>query len=283
MVAPLVDGEEVIGGIEIIDQRRTVRDGAAWSDTDLRLLVLIAAQAASAIALARRRSEQASRDRLASIGRMLAGLLHDLKTPMTIISGYAQLMAASDDSAQRETYVEQVQRQFDLMAGMTREVLAFARGDTDLVVRKVYVNRFAEELQTQLVASTAGRGIDVTVDPRYDGVAYFDEQKLLRVLHNLARNAADAMPDGGKLRVVVDKADGELLWTVQDTGPGIPAEMRGRLFELFATGKKGGTGLGLAIVKKIVDDHHGSVAWESGASGTTFTIRLPMKRGAERD
>src|SRR6185436_18058097 len=133
MVAPLIEGDDVIGGIEIIDQRRAARDGdGPWGDDDLKLLVLIAAQTAGAISLAHRRSEQSNRDRLASIGRMLAGLLHDLKTPMTIISGYAQLMAASDDGGQRDKYVEQIQRQFDLMAGMTREVLAFARGDTDL-------------------------------------------------------------------------------------------------------------------------------------------------------
>ncbi len=284
MVAPLVDGEDVMGGIEIIDQRRTVRDGeASWSDDDLKLLVLIAAQAASAIGLARRRSEQSNRDRLASIGRMLAGLLHDLKTPMTIISGYAQLMAASDESQQRETYVEQIQRQFDLMAGMTREVLAFARGDTDLVVRKVYVNRYTEELATQLGAATAGRGIDFEIEARFDGVAYFDEQKLLRVFHNLTRNAVEAMPEGGKLRVSVDKVGDQLMWTVSDTGPGIPPELRGRLFELFSTGKKGGTGLGLAIVKKVVDDHNGTIAVESGPAGTTFIIRIPLNRSVDTD
>src|SRR5512143_1001729 len=284
MVAPLVDGEDVIGGIEIIDQRRQVRDGeAAWGEEDLKLLVLIASQAASAIGLARRRSEQSNRDRLASIGRMLAGLLHDLKTPMTIISGYAQLMAASDESQQRETYVEQIQRQFDLMAGMTREVLAFARGDTDLVVRKVYVNRYTEELATQLGAATAGRSIDFEVEARFDGVAYFDEQKFLRVFHNLARNAVEAMPEGGKLRVTVDKQGDQLVWTVTDSGPGIPPELRGRLFELFATGKKGGTGLGLAIVKKIVDDHHGTIACESGSTGTTFIIRIPLQRPTDGD
>jgi signal transduction histidine kinase/putative methionine-R-sulfoxide reductase with GAF domain len=284
MVAPLVDGEDVIGGIEIIDQRRTVRDGdGPWSEEDLKLLVLIAAQAASAIGLARRRSEQSNRDRLASIGRMLAGLLHDLKTPMTIISGYAQLMAASDDGVQREQYVEQIQRQFDLMAGMTREVLAFARGDTDLVVRKVYVNRYTDELNTQLTAATAGRSIDFEVIPNYDGIAYFDEQKLLRVFHNLARNAVEAMPMGGKLRLQVDKVGEQLQWTVSDTGPGIPPELRGRLFELFATGKKGGTGLGLAIVKKVVDDHHGTIAVESGSTGTTFVIKLPLARPTDGD
>ena len=284
MVAPLVDGEDVIGGIEIIDQRRTMRDGdGPWAEEDLKLLVLIAAQAASAIGLARRRSEQSNRDRLASIGRMLAGLLHDLKTPMTIISGYAQLMAASDDAVQRDQYVDQIQRQFDLMAGMTREVLAFARGDADLVVRKVYVNRFTEELTTQLGAAVAGRSIDFEVEARYDGLAYFDEQKLLRVFHNLARNAVEAMPEGGKLKVQVDKVGEQLQWTVSDSGPGIPQELRGRLFELFATGKKGGTGLGLAIVKRTVDDHHGTIAVESGTTGTTFVIRLPMQRPTDGD
>lgn len=282
MVAPLIEGDDVIGGIEIIDQRRAARDGdGPWGDEDLKLLVLIAAQTAGAISLARRRSEQSNRDRLASIGRMLAGLLHDLKTPMTIISGYAQLMAASDEGAQREKYVEQIQRQFALMAGMTREVLAFARGDTDLVVRKVYVNKFAEELTTQLGAAVAGREIDLAVEARYDGIAYFDEQKLMRVFHNLTSNAVEAMPSGGQLRVTIDREGDDLVWTVRDTGPGIPAQVHARLFELFATGRKGGTGLGLAIVKRIVDDHKGTIRCDTGPTGTTFTIRIPAQRTPE--
>ncbi|MEP6864154.1 MAG: GAF domain-containing protein [Deltaproteobacteria bacterium] len=283
MVAPLVDGEEVMGAVEIIDQRKKTREGSQWSEVDLKLLVLIASQAASAIAFARQRNEQSKTDRLASIGRMLAGLLHDLKTPMTIISGYGQLMAASDDAAQREAYVEQIQRQFDLMAGMTREVLAFARGDTDLVVRKVYMNRYVEELATQLGAATAGRNIDFALDAKYDGIAYFDEQKLLRVFHNLTRNAVEAMPEGGRLTVTVDKLDDSLIWSVRDSGPGIPAELQGRLFELFSTGRKGGTGLGLAIVKKILDDHHGTIAVETGSTGTNFVLKLPLQRPTDGD
>jgi signal transduction histidine kinase/putative methionine-R-sulfoxide reductase with GAF domain len=282
LVAPLIEGDDVIGGIEIVDQRRSARDGdGPWNTDDLKLLVLIAAQTANAIGLARRRSEQSNRDRLASIGRMLAGLLHDLRTPMTIISGYAQLMAAMDDATQREKYVEQIQRQFDLMAGMTREVLAFARGATDLVVRRVYLNRFGEELATQLGVAVAGRGIELHVDVRYDGVAYFDEQKLMRVFHNLTSNAIEAMPDGGQLRVEIAREGDELVWTVQDTGSGIPAQVRGRLFELFATGRKGGTGLGLAIVKKIIDDHHGTIRPDTGPSGTTFVIRMPVSRSTD--
>ncbi len=283
LVAPLVDGEDVIGGIEIIDQRRGARDREnAWGEEDLKLLVLIAAQAANAIGMARRRNEQSNQDRLTSIGRMLAGLLHDLKTPMTIISGYAQLMATADEAETREKYVDQIQRQFDLMAGMTREVLAFARGDSDLLIRKVYINKYSEELATQLGAAVAGRGIDFELDARYDGIAYFDEQKLMRVFHNLTSNAVEAMPEGGRLKVRIEKQDDQLVWTVTDNGPGIPAVVRGRLFELFATGRKGGTGLGLAIVKKVVDDHHGTIQCDSSPDGTTFVIRLPAGRPTTR-
>lgn len=283
MVAPLVDGEEVMGAVEIIDQRKKMREGSQWTEVDLKLLVLIASQAASAIGFARQRNEQSKTERLASIGRMLAGLLHDLKTPMTIISGYGQLMAASDDPSQREAYVEQIQRQFDLMASMTREILAFARGDADLVVRKVYMNKYVEELATQLHAAVAGRNIEFKVDAKYDGIAFFDEQKLLRVFHNLARNAVEAMPEGGTLVLGVEKAGDQLMWSMKDSGPGIPAELRGRLFELFATGRTGGTGMGLAIVKKILDDHHGTIAVETGTTGTNFVLKLPLQRAQDVD
>ncbi|MCE9571640.1 MAG: GAF domain-containing sensor histidine kinase [Deltaproteobacteria bacterium] len=284
MAAPLIDNDEALGGIEILDKL----DDDGFDAADLQVLVLIAGQVAKAIGVARSRSEQSNKDRLASIGRMLAGVLHDLKTPMTIISGYAQLMAHCEETPQREAYVEQILRQFDIMSGMTREVLAFARGDADIFIRKVYLHRFLEEVVQQLRHSLAGRGVELTMDARYDGTAFFDEQKLMRVIHNLARNAADAMPGGGKFRVTTglepDAAgsldDGWVVFEIADDGPGIPAEVQSRLFELFATGKKGGTGLGLAIVKKIVDDHGGSITCDSGPAGTTFRIRLPRKRAA---
>lgn len=281
MVAPLIDDEAVIGGIEIIDQRRTVRDGPPWTDADLKLLVMIAARAANAIGFASRRNERSKSDRLATIGRMMAGLLHDLKTPMTIISGYGQLMAASNDARQRRGYAEQIQRQFDLLAGLTREVMAFARGATDLVMRKVYVNRFAEELTTQLEAATKGRKIDLHVDATYREVAYFDEHKMLRVFHNLVRNAVEAMPNGGQITIAIEQVDAELVFSVRDSGPGIPPDLRDRMFELFATGRKEGTGLGLAIVKKVMDDHRGTIDVESSSAGTTFILKLPVQRSGD--
>jgi signal transduction histidine kinase len=273
IAAPVISGDTVVGGIEVVDRR----GGAPFEDADLKLLTLIAGRVGQAIALARSRDEHRDQDRLASIGRLMAGVLHDLKTPMTVISGYAQLMAQCEDAAQREKYVDSILRQFDIMSGMTREVLQFARGDRELMVRKVYLHRFVEEVVTQLRHAFAGRPIEIEVELGFDGATHFDEQKMLRVLHNLARNAADAMPGGGHFWLRTRLEGDQLVLEAADDGPGIPAAVRGRLFELFASGTKSGTGLGLAIVKKIVDDHGGTITCDTGPSGTTFTIRIPHR------
>jgi signal transduction histidine kinase len=273
IAAPVISGDTVVGGIEVLDRS----GGHAFDDADLKLLVLIAGQVGQAIALAHSRDERRDQDRLASIGRLMAGVLHDLKTPMTVISGYAQLMAACEDAAQREKYVDSILRQFDIMSGMTRDVLQFARGDRELMVRKVYLHKFVEEVVTQLRHAFAGRPIEIGVELGFDGATHFDEQKMLRVLHNLARNAADAMPAGGHFWLRTRLEGDQLVIEAADDGPGIPANVQARLFEMFASSKQGGTGLGLAIVKKIVDDHGGTISCDTGPGGTTFTIRIPHR------
>ena len=286
IAAPLWAGDEVLGAIELVDKRQdtgvnpvTDAEAEGFSEGDLKLLTLIAGQASRAIQLAKVRHDRDNQNRLAAIGQMLASVLHDLKTPMTIISGYAQLMAQMQDHRQREQYVDQILRQFDLMSGMTREVLAFARGETNVLVRKVYLHRFLDEVMTQLGHALAGRNIALVLDASYTGVAYFDEQAMLRLIHNLARNAADAMPSGGEFRIATRIDGPHLVLEFGDSGPGIPPELEGRLFELFATAKPGGTGLGLAICKKIVDEHQGDISCESAPGrGTLFRVKLPKGR-----
>src|SRR4029078_11752080 len=106
--------------------------------------------------ISRAREERLHSDRLASIGQMMSGVLHDLKTPMTIVSGYAQLMAGCDDGEQRGHYAELILKQFDLMSSMTREVLQFARGESQLLVRKVYLQKWIPEVRAQLERQVAG-------------------------------------------------------------------------------------------------------------------------------
>jgi signal transduction histidine kinase len=132
-----------------------------------------------------------------------------------------------------------------------------------------------EQLQTQL----ARLGVELVIDLQDRGTARFDEGKITRVIHNLARNASEAMADkGGKLTIKVTRAkDNTLVVTFSDTGPGIPKEIEHRLFQSFVTsGKKGGTGLGLAITKRIAEEHGGTIAVRSSSRGATFTLKLPQ-------
>jgi signal transduction histidine kinase len=143
----------------------------------------------------------------------------------------------------------------------------------------VYLHKFFEELADQLKLELAQRDVRLELVLRDRGVAHFDEEKMQRVFHNLARNATEAIGDeGGICRLEVDRSDdGNLVLTFSDDGPGVSEEMRGRLFESFTThGKQGGTGLGLAIVQSIVEDHGGSVSVDSEPGRTSFMIVLPQ-------
>jgi len=281
LLAPRTSDDDeplTLGAIELVNKQTST--GGGFDDGDLRLLTLIAGQVSRAIIIARNREERLHSERLASIGQMMSGVLHDLKTPMTIVSGYAQLMASSDDAAQRNHYAELILKQFDLMSSMTRELLQFARGESEVLIRKVYLQKWLPEVRAQLEREFAGKKIDLVVEDRYKGAAMFDENKMFRVIHNLARNAAQAMEGRGTFRIIIDTDGPELTMSFADTGPGIPEAMAGRVFEAFATaGKRDGTGLGLAIVKKIVEEHQGRVGYDSTRGvGTTFRVALPLAR-----
>jgi signal transduction histidine kinase/putative methionine-R-sulfoxide reductase with GAF domain len=280
LVVPL-EGEHgaPMGAIAIYNKR-----GAhAFSAEDRELLKLIAANASTAIRLQLSRDSLEREQRLTTIGRLLSSVIHDLKTPLTVIRSYVQLMEGSASNAERKKFAELILRQFEHIGAMQREVLEFARGEKRILLRKVYVQQFFDDVRDQLESDLAKRGIELVVDIQEKGTARFDEGKILRAVHNLARNAAEAMAGvgGGKfvIKVTRDKADRALVVTFSDTGPGIPKEIEHRLFQSFVTsGKRGGTGLGLAIVKKIVDEHGGSISVQSSSRGATFKLRIPQPK-----
>jgi signal transduction histidine kinase/putative methionine-R-sulfoxide reductase with GAF domain len=268
------DGD-LIGAIALYNKD----DARGFTPDDMNLLRLIAANVSTAVQLFRSRVAQERAERLTTIGRLLSGVIHDLKTPMTVISGYVQLMVAADDPKVRGEYSELVLRQFDFIQQMQREVLEFARGERTILIRRVYLQHFMRGFEQSLQHELEGTPVGLRVDVDDRGVARFDEGKITRALHNLVRNALEAMGEkGGKLTVRVRREGGAVIFSVADTGPGIPKEIQGRLFESFVTaGKKGGTGLGLAIVKKIVDEHGGTLDVITSHKGTTFSFTLPQK------
>jgi len=277
LCVPLLGQDGTLGAVELLNKV----GGRDFDQEDRTLLTLVASRIAHAIHLDRAKQEKEVQSRLASIGQALSSLVHDLRTPLTIISGYAQLITEAEDRAQRTEFAESIVKQTAVLTAMTQEVLAFARGESHVLIRKVYLNRFLKDMEEHLRHLLTGREIALEVDASYTAEAFFDEPKMRRVFHNLARNAAEAMPNGGTFTCKVDREAGNLIFTFSDTGTGIPEEMEGKVFKPFATaGKENGTGLGLAIVQRIVREHDGLIDYHSQAGeGTTFSITLPAERG----
>ncbi|HYP98026.1 MAG TPA: GAF domain-containing protein [Polyangiaceae bacterium] len=274
LAVPLEGESSPLGAIGLFSHE----DNGAFDDADTSLLRLVSANVSTAVRLFNANRSRERSQRLTSIGRLLSQVIHDFKSPMSVISGYAQLMADSDDRKVRAEYSEEILKQFDLLAAMQREVLEFARGEKTVFVRKVYLNKFFADVRRQLELEISGKPVELSFQVDTKLVARFDEGRLARVIHNLARNAIEAMGDAGGALTIGARMDGQdlLIW-VQDTGPGIPAAIEGQLFQSFVTmGKAGGTGLGLAIVKKIVEEHGGTVSVTSSSAGATFELRLPQ-------
>jgi signal transduction histidine kinase len=276
-IAVSLEGEDEapIGAMALYNSRKP----RGFTKDDRALLRLVSANASTAVRLFRSRIEREQSERLTSIGRLLSGVMHDMRTPLTVISGYVQLMSAAPDAATREEHARLILKQFDVISAMQREVLEFARGERSILVRKVYLTKFFGDIEKQLLQELAGTDVTLSLELEDRGTARFDEAKMTRLLHNLVRNALEAMRPGGGGKVTIRawRDGGDLVVSVADTGKGIPKEIEGRLFQSFVTaGKRGGTGLGLAIVKKIVDEHAGSIQVESSDKGARFTVRLPQ-------
>lgn len=270
---PISHAGERLGCLELINC-----DHGAFDEDEVRILGMIAGRIALSLVLAQALEEEQKAERLAAIGQMLSSVVHDLKTPLTIINGYAQLMAKDATPETRAHYKQLIKNQVEDIKSMITELLAFARGESKVLMRKAFVKPFLDDITEQLSEEFVDSPVNLVVDAAYRGTVRMDSGKMKRVITNLARNAREAMPAGGTFRISVEELDGQVRFSFADDGPGLPEALEGRLFEPFATfGKRNGTGLGLAIVKKIVEEHQGSIAVESApGQGTTFRILLPI-------
>ncbi|HEX6202984.1 MAG TPA: ATP-binding protein [Thermoanaerobaculia bacterium] len=218
-------------------------------------------------------------DRLAALGVMAAGVAHEVNTPLTGISSYAQmLLADTPEDDPRHLLLRKVERQTFRAARIVNNLLDFARsrqGEQGPMDLAAVVGDCLDLLRERLVA----RGVRVEWNPPADGaVVVGDAGELQQVVANLVINAHDAMPDGGTLTVELARDGGRLRLAVADTGVGIPPDLLPHVFEPFVTTKlgHGGTGLGLAISHDIVRHHGGELTVESEPGrGARFTLTLP--------
>lgn len=273
LCVPINSGATTIGALELLNKK------GGFDETDERLTTLLAAQAGRAIQAQKARVEGERKARMAAIGQMLSSVIHDLRTPLTVISGYADLIADESDTNVRKEMSEVIHQQLEHLKAMTAETLSFAKGERNILLKKVYFQQFVKEVSPLLDQTFKDTKVELKLSINYTGVARFDENKIKRVIFNIARNAIEAMPKGGRFTFGIDRDGKDVVLSFADNGPGIPPEIADKLFGSFVTArKKNGTGLGLAIVKTIAEEHGGEANCKSKpGKGTTFEVRFPAR------
>jgi signal transduction histidine kinase len=212
-------------------------------------------------------------EKLAGIGRLAAGVAHEINNPLAVILGYARLLlrraegGVADDLRVIEDETVRAKLIVDGLLELSRP-LGTSPEPTDL-------RALADEVVARLGEAKALEGVAVTVTGAGSATAH--PQKLRQVLLNLVKNAAEASGPGGRVEVSVAAAPGGgAVVTVDDTGAGLAPETRARLFEPFYTTKETGTGLGLAVSQGIVRAHGGELEpGDAPSGGARFTVRLP--------
>jgi signal transduction histidine kinase len=225
-------------------------------------------------------------ERMATVGRLSLKVAHEVRNPISAIELNAEMLqdivrehpgAAMEEA---KGLVASIRDQVNTLDALTEEYLTFARFPRPHFEEES-VNQLVHELAefVRPVATRQGLTIHVEADPDVP-VLEIDRGLLRQAILNLVKNGLEALSRGGALTIASRALGDTVEIAVTDTGPGIAAEVAARLFEPFFTTKPQGTGLGLSIARQITEEHGGEVSWRPGpgAQGTTFVIRLPVKR-----
>ncbi|MDO8476844.1 MAG: ATP-binding protein [Candidatus Rokubacteria bacterium] len=224
-------------------------------------------------------------ERMATVGRLSLKVAHEVRNPIAAIELNAELVGdlvkerGGADMEEAATLVMAIREQVSALDALTEEYLAFAR-----FPRPQYDEDSVNEMVAALVefvrpvAARQGSAVEATTDQAVPPMA-IDRTLLRQAILNLVKNGLEALDRGGKLTVGTRRVDDQVEIAIRDTGPGIPPDVDKRLFEQFFTTKPQGTGLGLYISRQIIEEHGGTLRWESApGAGTTFTASLPIKR-----
>jgi len=218
-------------------------------------------------------------DRLAAISRVSGGVAHEVKNPLNAILLHVEVAKAklSRGDTDVEPQMEIISREILRLDRVVKTFLDFTR-PVELNLATVPLREFVEEVVELARPQAEASAIQILVEQQVEGVEVRVDRDLLKqALLNVVVNAMQVMPEGGDLRfeAIADEDNAEIR--ISDTGPGIPPELRDKIFRLYFTTRKEGSGIGLAMTFRIVQLHDGTIDFTSEpGKGTTFSIRLPI-------
>jgi two-component system, NtrC family, sensor histidine kinase HydH len=219
-------------------------------------------------------------ERLAALGRFSTGIAHEVRNPLATLKTTVQALERLERDAQRSALLRDMGREIDRMARTMGEILAFGRPRPP-ERQEVLVSDTMDRLRGLVATIAEQRQVELTVRGEGEPTAIVDSDHLQQILMNLALNAIQATPPGGRVTLAFRPRGGRVLLEVRDTGAGIAPDALREVFEPFYTTKPAGTGLGLSISRQLTEMNGGSLALESAPGrGTTARVVLPARGGA---
>ena len=218
-------------------------------------------------------------DRLTTIGKMAAGIAHEIRNPLTSIRGFLQLLMRDLEHVgwdKEKSYADLILAEIDRVNELLNRVLLLSK-PLEIVLINDDVNTVVKDLGILHESDARVRNIQIQFQLGEIPQVKLDLNMFKQVLVNLIRNAIDAMENGGTLTLSTsyDKFENVVKIDVSDTGPGIPSYLLDRIFDAFFTTKEQGTGLGLAICQRNIHEFGGNIRVNSKGYGTTFSMLLP--------
>jgi signal transduction histidine kinase len=218
-------------------------------------------------------------ERLSVLGKFASLILHDIRNPIAILKGYAEMVQlAPEDRALVDRNIGRIIAEADRLNRLASEMLDFSRGDIALNVSIVDLRDLIARVTGAMAEAFAARKVEVDSRVDFAGPVVLDADRMQRALLNIADNARKAMPKGGTFTIATSIKGRSVIFELSDTGVGMDADVQKRLFEpFFSRSEEGGTGLGMCVVKNVIEAHGGKLAWTSEkGKGTTFRITLPV-------
>lgn len=217
----------------------------------------------------------AQADRLAALGRMAATLAHEIRNPIAAMRLKAEnaLAQTPDKQQQALTAILQQVHRLDSLLQRLMAIIQPVSANPEPVALRAWMQERITHHQEQ-----ADRSRIVLRGDAADDTARFDGNSMARALDNLILNALQHTPSGGSVDVTIHPAGNRILFSVEDSGPGVPDSERARMFDPFTTTRADGSGLGLAIVKEIAEAQQGTVRYERGRLGARFIVELPWRQ-----
>jgi signal transduction histidine kinase len=223
------------------------------------------------------REDLIQQERLSTIGRLSAGMVHDLRNPLAAIYGGAEMLVDTDlPPSHVKRLASNIYRASRRIQELLQDLLNVSRGRTGST-DMCRLREVAAAACDSLAAAAEGQHVQIALDIPPDIELPLERSRMERVFVNLIGNSLEAMPDGGEVRITAQLENGAAVVHVADNGPGIAPEIRARLFQPFVTaGKRNGMGLGLALTRQTVAEHGGEMWVESEpGQGARFSFRLP--------